>query len=194
MKYSFFILGISFLWCFPVLGQAKYEREFRIKKTEFPQSAMLLIKDEIQNARKIRFYKEIDSVTISVEVKFKKDKLNYSVEFDTEGVLQDVEVLIKEIDIPNDAFESINKHLKGSYPKYTIRKIQQQYAVKEGREDRQVIKDAFQNLLLPYINYELIVSCKAKTGRQQFEYLFDAEGNFLSKRKSLPANYDHILY
>jgi len=193
MKYSLFIIT-SILWCFPVFSQAKYEKEFRIKQADFPQKALALINDKIRGVKRLRFYKEIDSIAISYEAKFKKDRLFYSVEFNTEGELQDIEILIQEIDIPKDVFGSITKHLEETYPKYSIRKLQQQYPLKEGTQHSSLLKEAFQNLLLPYINYELIVSCKSEAGRREFEYLFDAEGNFLSKRESLPANYDHILY
>jgi hypothetical protein len=185
---------VMLLWSLPILAQAKYESEFRIKKSEFPQNAIALIRDQIEDVKRLRFYKEIDSVTISFEAKFKKDRLHYSIEFNSEGVLQDVEIRIREIDVPNDVLKSITKHLEKAHPNYKIHKIQQQYPIRDGMRVKKLIEDAFQNLLLPYINYELIVSCKADTGRLEFEYLFDGEGNFISKRKSLPANYDHILY
>lgn len=194
MKYRLLIISAIFLWCFTVFAQPKYEREFRIKKAEFPQEAIALIKDEIQGVKRLRFYKEIDSITIRFEAKFKKDRLFYSVEFNPEGELQDVEILIQETDIPNDAFESISGNLKETYSKFKIRKFYQQYPLKKGKQRKSLLKEAFQNLLLPSINYKLIVSCKTDSGPKEFEYLFNAEGNFLSKRESLPANYDHILY
>ena len=46
----------------------------------------------------------------------------------------------------------------------------------------------------PKINYELIVGGSTNSGFQDYEIQFDAEGNFISMRKSLPANYDHVLY
>jgi hypothetical protein len=184
----------SLLWCFPAFAQAKYEREYRIKKADFPQEALALIKDEMKGVKRLRFYQEIDSSTIGFKAKFKKDRLFYGVEFNSESELQNVEIQIQETDIPNDALESITGQLKESYSKFKIRKIQQQYPLKIGDPLGSLLKDAFQNLLLPYVNYELIVSCKTDTGSLEFEYLFDAEGNFLSKRESLPTNYDHILY
>ena len=114
MKYSLFLMVLSLLWCFPVWAQAKYEREFRIKQADFPQKALTLIKDEIQGVKRLRFYKEIDSITVSFEAKFKKDRLFYSIEFNTEGELQDIEILIQESDIPNDVFEAITAHLKAN--------------------------------------------------------------------------------
>ncbi|MEY8020676.1 hypothetical protein AB8P51_07595 [Muriicola sp. SD30] len=194
MKYSFLILALSFLCCSPAFAQAKYEREFRIRKSQFPQNALEQIEDQIKDARRLRFYKEIDSATISFEVKFKKDRLHYSVEFNSEGELEDIEVLIKEVDIPTDVFSSVSDYLEGNCTNFKIRRLQQQYPVTEKQHMEKVIKDAFQNLILPYINYEMVVFCKTDAGREEYEYLFNSDGVFISRRKSLPPNYDHILY
>ncbi|NNC62379.1 MAG: hypothetical protein HKO11_08570 [Eudoraea sp.] len=194
MKYSILILALSFLCCSPTFAQAKYEREFRIRKSQFPQNALEQIEDQIKDARRLRFYKEIDSATISFEAKFKKDRLHYSVEFNSEGELEDIEVLIKEVDIPTDVFASVSDYLKGNCLNFKIRRLQQQYPVTEKQKMGKVIRDAFQNLILPYINYEMVVFCKTAAGREEYEYLFNSEGVFISRRKSLPPNYDHILY
>lgn len=175
------------------LGQNKYEREYRIKKSQFPKTALDYISDKIEDTRRLRFYKETDSTKISYEAKFKKDRLRYSVEFDEDGTLEDIEILIKEVDIPNDSYAQITKYLDTQFSKYRIRRMQQQYPV--GEDDIETtIRNAFQNLMLPSINYELIVSGKKKSGYEQFEILFDSQGNFVNLRKSLPPNYDHVLY
>lgn len=186
-------LVIAVLFTFVSSAQNKYEREFRIKKSQFPEKALNHIEEKLEDARRIRFYKEIDSVKVSFEAKFKKDRLKYSVEFDENGALEDIEILIKSVDIPNDAFAKINKYLQNEFVKYKIQKMQQQYPV--GVNDTEsTIKNAFQNLMLPSIKYELIVSGKRNKGYAQYEVLFDAAGSFEKIRKSLPSNYDHVLY
>lgn len=185
-----------FLLLFMTAGfaQNKYEREFRIRKSQFPEKAYDFLEEELQNSRRIRFYKEIDSSKVSYEVKFKKERLFYSIEFDSSGELEDVEILIKEGDIPNTSYEAMNTYLKGYFSKYRIRKIQQQYTLTAFGTVRNTLKNAFQNLIDPKINYELIVGGSTNGGFQDYEILFDANGNFISMRKSLPANYDHVLY
>ncbi|MCE2613335.1 hypothetical protein LVD13_10155 [Flavobacteriaceae bacterium D16] len=175
-------------------AQNKYEREFRIKKSQFPENAYAYLTNELENANRIRYYKEIDSNKVSFEVKFKKDRLFYSIEFDSTGELEDVEILIKEVDIPKSSLEAINAYLKENFTKYRIRKIQQQYSRVAFGSITNTLKKAFQNLIDPKINYELIVGGKTDGNYQDYEILFDAEGNFISLRKSLPANYDHVLY
>ncbi|NAS12664.1 hypothetical protein GTQ38_11665 [Flavobacteriaceae bacterium R33] len=174
--------------------QVKREREFRIKKSQFPEQAVDFLKEKLENAKKIRFYKEIDSNRTSYEVKFKKDRLKYSVEFSEAGKLEDIEILIREIDLPNESLNQINSYLRQSFKKFRIRKIQQQYVASPGENPEITLKNAFQNLLLPTLNYEFIISGKQEEEYQDYEILFDASGNFLKLRRSLPANYDHVLY
>ncbi len=194
MKNTLILLVFLVLLGFSGLAQNKYEREHRIKKSQFPQKSLSFIEEQLENARKIRFYKEVDSIKISYEAKFKKDRLNYSIEFDKEGELEDVEILVKEIDLPNETMKEIRKYLNQNFQKYRIRKIQQQYPASSKESTTITLRNAFQNLLLPGINYELIVAAKQKKGYQDYEILFNAEGGFVSLRKSLPANYDHVLY
>ncbi|SMP01648.1 hypothetical protein SAMN06265375_101195 [Muriicola jejuensis] len=193
-KFSVLFTGLTLFCTLCLQGQAKYEREFRIKKSEFPQNALLLIREEIEGVRRLRFYKEIDSSTTSFEAKFRKDRLHYSVEFSAVGELEDIELLVKEVDVPEDVYAGISAYLENDCGKFKVRRLQQQYPVTGNQNLEKVMKDAFQNLLLPYINYELVVSCRTDSGREEYEYLFDAEGIFISRRKSLPPNYDHILY
>jgi len=175
-------------------AQDKYEREFRIRKDQFPAVAHNLIQEHIRDAKRLRFYKEMDSAKTSFEAKFKKDRLWYSVEFDEEGNLEDIEVLIKPVDVPTDTFAKIEQYLKGAFSKHKIIRLQQQYLATPKEPVEKTLKDAFQNLMLPSINYELMVSGKKDHSYVQFEILFDAQGNFVMQRQSLPPNYDHVLY
>ncbi len=120
--------------------------------------------------------------------------MHYSVEFDQQGNLEDIEILIKEVDIPNESFDLIKGYLKKTFTKHRILRIQQQYPVSDDEPVQQTIRNAFQNLILPSIRYEIMVAGKKEDGFQDYEILFDADGNFIKQRKSLPANYDHVLY
>ncbi len=194
MKYKEILIIAVFSFGFQGIAQATYEREHRIKKNQFPQTAHDLIANEITKVKRLRFYRETDSVQTSFKAKFKKDRLRYSMGFDSEGILEDVEILIKEIDVPNDTFTSIESYLNQSYTKYQIRKILQQYPAKKTEEIKKTLQEAFQNLLLPSVNYKLIVMCKTEDGSLDFEFLFDSDGNLKKKRALLPPNYDHVLY
>jgi hypothetical protein len=193
MRYSLTGL-LTLVLCCSVCAQAKYEREFRIKKSQFPAASYEIAAPYLEGVRKLRFYKEIDSSRQTYEIKFKRDKLHYSVEFSDRNVLEDIEVRIKPLDIPDDSFATIEAYLEKEFTKYKVRKIRQQYPGNAFSSTEETFRNAYQNLILPEIRYELIVHGKAAEGSLDYEILFDSQGQFLQQRKSLPANYDHVLY
>jgi len=175
-------------------AQHKYERESKIDKADFPNRAYLLIVDYLKDAKRVRFYQETDSTKKSYEAKFKKGRLHYSVEFDEQGRLEDVEFKIKERDIPNDAWGTIQFYLDEKHGKHRVKKIQQQYPLPDKKSVEKTLHNAFQNLILPEVNYELIFSTKEKNGFQEYEGLFDSQGHLIRLRKVFPPSYDHVLY
>ena len=193
MKYKA-LLFLSLFMGFAGVAQVKSEREFRIRESQFPALALEKAKPYLEGVRRLRFYKEIDGTRHSYEIKFKKERLHYSVEFSDSGVLEDIEVRIKPIDIPEDSWKAVEDHLDTLFTKYKVRKIQQQYPANAFPSDSAVFRNAFQNLLLPQIRYELVVQGKIPEGYRDYEILYDARGGFLNKRESLPPNYDHVLY
>ena len=193
MKYSLILV----LCCTMVVqgtAQVKYERAFRILKKQFPQKALQTISGELEEARKIRYYKEMDSTGITYEVQFKRDRLRYGVAFNAEGTLKEIEIDVKQVDLPDASWQHIQNYLTRTFKKVRVRKMRQQYPVIGSESQEQTLKNAFQNLLLPSINYALMVSGKKTRGHERYELLFDAEGNFRNIRKSPPPNYDHVLY
>ena len=194
MKYRLFLLILLCAGLAPLQAQIKYEREYRIKKSQFPAEAVELMRSYTESARRIRFYREIDSNRSSYEMKFKLSRLHYSVEFNPQGILEDVEVRIQPVDLPESAWEAIRRDLSQRFKNHKVRKIQQQYPREAFADDASTLRNAFQNLLLPEIRYELIVRARESDGYLDFELLYDADGHFLNLRKSLPPNYDHVLY
>lgn len=191
-KFNVFFLAT--ICCSSLLfAQEKREREVRIKPNAFPDVAIKMIENYLTDAKRIRLYQEFDGQKKSFEAKFKRDRLFYSVEFDSVGQLEDVEFIISKNDIPEETWTLIQNSLDQKFDKAKIKKIQQHYP--NTNEQQSVrLREAFQNLLLPYIKYEIIVSAKEDKGFREFEVTYDAEGNFLSSRLSIPQKYDHILY
>lgn len=176
-------------------GQYQYEREHRIKKCQFPSNAHTFLEDKLKDPKNMRFYGEKDSLKVSYEAKFKIDKLNYSIEFDEKGEPEDIEILIKEVDVPNDSWSKITSYLEQEdFEKYKVKIIQQQYASTTQESVDKTLDDAFQNLLLPTVNYKLMVRGKKENGNEDYNYWFSADGNFIESKKSLPFNYAHVLY
>jgi len=194
MKLSFIVFLVFITVVNHACGQYKIEREFRIKKNQFPPTAIGVLEKYVTNAKRLKFYKETDSIKKSYEVKFKKDKLWYSVEFDTVGTLEDVEIIVQPTDIPQETFTKVKTYFKQRFEKYRIKKIQQQYPAKASESVETTLRNAFQNLLLPTLFYEIEVAGKIDKNYVEYEVLFDAQGNFKTSRERLPPNYDHVLY
>lgn len=195
MRYRPLILFLALICCLQIQAQQiKHEREHRIRREQFPEAALEALQPYLDEARRLRFYREIDSNHRSFEAKFRIQRLQYSIEFTPEGELEDAEVDIKPVDIPRATWQAIQEHLGTSFGKFHVRKIQQQYPRPAFDSDDATLKAAFQNLLLPEIRYELVVQAKTESGVGQFEALYDSEGNILLLRKALPPNYDHVLY
>ena len=108
--------------------------------------------------------------------------------------MEDIQLGITGVDIPEASFQATEAYLKDHFSKYRIRKIQQQYPRTAFATTEETFRNAFQNLILPEIRYEIMVQARTAAEYMDFEILFDAEGNFLKQRKSLPPNYDHVLY
>jgi hypothetical protein len=191
--YVYLFLVSVFACCQLSFAQYTYEREFRIRKSQFPSAAHVVIDDYVEGAKRLKFYQETDSNKVSFKAKLKKDKLWYSIEFYKEGALEKIEILINTTDIPNDTYSSIEKYLNNNFYKYRIKKLKQQYYLNSDTLE-ETFKNAFQNLILSSNMYEIVIAGKKEKGYLDYEIQFDADGNFKKKRKVLPSNYDHILY
>jgi hypothetical protein len=192
--FKLFITPILVLYASFSFAQNKYEREFRIKKDQFPASAIDLLDTHIKDRKRLKFYKETDGTKGSYEAKFKKDRLWYSMEFDIDGTLEDIEITIEPLDIPSEVLANITMYFNKAFSKHRVKKTQQQYLASAEEKSRKTLRNAFQNLLIPSLNYEIIVSGKEDKSYLDYEVLFDAQGNFINRKKQLPPNYDHVLY
>ena len=101
---------------------------------------------------------------------------------------------VKRVDIPEESFGRIANYLSQNFEKSKIRKMQQLYQTRGDGSPGKTIKNAFQNLMVPSMFYKLLVRGKKGDVPTDYSVMFDAEGNLAEIRKSLPANYDRVLY
>lgn len=193
MKYSFTIAFLIFS-AIPGFSQDRYEREHRIVKSQFPDKAHNLLGEKLTGIRKTRFYKEADSSGVHFTARFKKDRLRYYFEFDPAGTLTNIAFDVREVDIPAESWDGITRYLKDHFTRYRIRAMQQQYQVSDDEDEEMTITNAMQNLILSALNYEILVTGHANGQKGSYDMWFDASGNLVRKRNSLPANHDHVLY
>ncbi len=178
MKFNWIIV-FALLLGQVMVSQNKFERKSKVDLEDFPEKAYALLQPHIENARRIRLYKEVDGTKQSYEVKFKKRKLHYSVEFDARGNLEDVEFNIKAVDIPEDSWKAIQKYLKSNYSDYEIKTMLQQYAMQADVSEEQLLYNAFQNLILPDVQYVLEFTSKKSGKKQLIVGHFNSDGSLI---------------
>jgi hypothetical protein len=181
------------LLLFPLVlkAQHKYEREYRIKSEIIPQSAQEFI-DSIDSDSKIKWYKEISLNDITIEAKFKHDKKKFSIEFDTLGILQDVEFVIKKRAINSAVYHKIEQKLDSLYQKWKFQKIQTHF---EGK-NKDMITSINKNQPTDSIKilYEIVLKGKALGNTQLYEITFDVQGEIQDVLQIIQDKADHLEY
>ena len=190
-KAIFFLLVIGFSH-YAAAQDKKMEREKRIKKEEIPPAALKLLEDQLSKAKKTRYFLETDIDHMSYEIKFLLEGNAYSVEFDSNGQLEDVEMLVNFTKLKSELKDRIRDHLK-QYDNFKIKKVQKQFS-SGSQSDEEVINAAMQNLPTETVRYEMIVETKAKGSWKIYEMLFDDSGNFISQKRVVGRLEDNILY
>ncbi|WP_298417025.1 hypothetical protein [uncultured Kordia sp.] len=192
---SFFVillLGCS-LFC-SAQNSFKHEKEERIQKTNFPQNAIEFLENNLpKKIKKVKYYREQDSLKSSYEIKLKYKGRKYSIEFSKQGILEDVEITIKAKSIKPKTLEKIKKHMYNAYSSFRLKKIQRQYQ-NENSKPKKVLKDAFSGNTKENFSYEIIAEVKKDKKRFFIEITFNKDGNFKQVRTIIQSSYDHILY
>lgn len=171
--------------------QNKYEREVRLDEKEIPIKATQFISG-LNFKSKIKWFKEYGLNTISYEAKTKFKGKNYSIEFDSLGILEDVEIIVRKKNLSIATLNKIEKQLQKDQLKYKIGKIQIQYSGGEESVRKKILKNIISEELV--IRYEIIVSGKVQKKFQRFEYLFTQSGEFVQRKTIVLTNTDNLEY
>ena len=188
---------ITFILCFSCLNfkfafsQVKYEKEYRINKSKIPENIKSYL-NTITFKNKIKWYKDETLNKYTYEAKTSHNNLNFSIEFDSLGIIEDVEFEIEWKNIPKLPKKNIEIYLDSLYQKKKIIKVQIQYTGKsENLID--VIKDIeLKNRLTR--KYEIVLKGKENKKFQMMEYLFSNEGKFEDKATIIIKNTDNLEY
>ncbi|MFI8377540.1 hypothetical protein [Leeuwenhoekiella sp. NPDC079379] len=163
----------------------KQEYEQKIDAQQMPAEALNYIENLKIEKQKMRYYKEIDGAATSFESKFKSKGYLYSVEFNENGKLEDVEVEISIQEI-GSALKPIENYLNTTFERHRIEKIQAQYKP----------NNTFENTVPNNPDaWELIVATKTTANKlERFEMTFDQNGNLLRSREVVRQPYDFLLF
>jgi len=105
----------------------KRELEERVAPSDVPEKALEWLDQVKLKQKRIKWYHEVTSGKESFESKFIHSGKMYSIEFDTLGTVEDVEILIKQKNLREDELSSIEESLNMEFNKFNIVKIQLQY-------------------------------------------------------------------
>lgn len=188
---SIFYITLALLFSVHVLGQTKQEREYRLKIQKVPIAARQFV-DSIQSKKKIHWYYEENLTGNSVEAKLTFRKKKYSIEFDTLGNLQDVEILINWAEIPKKVQNNITSNLDSVFTVSKIKKIQIQY-IGNNAALLDLAKKQFTNREYT-TNYELIVVGKKDTQKKLYEVVFSQNGAVNGISEIIFKNTDNLEF
>lgn len=191
MKIAALLLILTFIAFYNGLAQDKFEKEYRIGEEDIPALAkqfILQLKDDL----KVKWYGEESQDGKSVEAKVKIDSRLYSIEFDSLGYLQDVEIIIKKNEIPTLVIKKIDEELESLFVNYQFNKIQKQYLGK-AQEVLKFIKNEQREVPLEK-NYEIVVKGKNDEGVHLYEITFNEKGELVNKSRIIFKSSDHLEY
>ena len=172
-------------------AQQKFEKESRISRQDVPSGALQFM-DSADTKNKIKWYFEKGLDRSSIEAKFRKNTKKYSVEFDTIGNIEDVEIEVKWQVLPTELRDAIHHQLRNDCLKHKIVKVQIQFTGSNSALFKKLNEtDATPGLT---VKYEVIIKCKLTTRVNLIEYLFSDAGETLSMSKIVFKNSSHLEY
>lgn len=194
MKKYIIILFLIFSGNLVLKAQIKDEREERIKINELPRLAKQTLTYLPPALKRLKFYKETDGKRQSFEIKFKYKKEYYSIEFDTLGTIEDIEVICKIKQLESKVKNQILTYFDSTYEKTKIIKAQQQFVFSDSFTTKDFISKVLNKSLKTNINYEIIVEVTKASKRSIREFTFNRDGLFIDYRIVTQPNYSHVLF
>lgn len=187
------ILLFYFIWAMTIhLGaQSKLEREFRISPEVVPTPAIRFA-EALAGSNKLKWYQEEGIDQVSLEAKTKIKGQIFSIEFDTIGQIEDVEVEISLNQVPENIRQAMISALLEEFTSFKWQKIQVQY--QGSASELLAFFDKKQASPTLRTQYEVVVQGKKKGSNTFQEWLFADTGVVLSKSMVILRITDNLEY
>lgn len=185
------LLPVIFYGQLSAQDQYKFEKEVRLKEEKVPAKARSYV-EQFPFTKKVKWYLEQNLEEQSIEAKVKYQKKKHSIEFDSLGNLQDIEVEVKWESVSSLVRDSICSILNKNYARWRVQKIQIQYTGHPERLLRCIQNQATEESVT--LNYELIIKAKTAGEVKQYEVLFADTGRLRRSSEILLRNSDNIEY
>lgn len=177
------------------LAQLKYEKEYRLDIAEVPDSARQFLA-ELAIEKRIKWYREegLEDVSIEAKTKSKANGKKYSIEFDNNGIFEDVEVEIEWAEIPLAVQHRVCSYLDRSFDKFKIERAQVQFTGEHAAIKAKVREASVEPSPQITTRYELMAKVKKEKDFQKLELLFDLEGELIRQSRIVSTNTDNLEY
>ncbi len=163
-----------------IAGQVKYEREVRVPEKNVPPKAREWLKDAFEDIENAKWYFETTPEMNSYEAKFKWRRYNYSVKFDTLGLIVDIEKKIELSEIPKSTRSAILSYFEDHFHSYKILKIQEQATGDEDDLEDFIDDNEEEGITL---RYEIEFHGVNAEGNKLWEALFSIDGKLIMLRE-----------
>ncbi len=187
------LVTILFVFVHVCIFSQKAEYEMRVKPSEVPLKALEWIDKVEIDKKNPKWFAENTSGKKSFEIKFVHDHQLYSIEFDSIGNIEDVEILKKKKDIVKTVLEEIQQELKAKYDNVKIVKIQFQFTDTFGEN---ALIDFINESAMEYVelNYEIEFEGKIEGVWKMYEGTFSRQGTLLSTREIVIRSTENLNY
>ncbi|WP_425635860.1 hypothetical protein ACPUEN_10610 [Algoriphagus yeomjeoni] len=188
------ISTLAFFWIISgsLFAQDKIERELRVEEKVVPKEARDWLYDAFETTKRPKWYQEIFESGYSYEAKFKLKGKFYSVEFDSLGLIQDVEIEIDFKELPMEVQAGLEGHLSADYKSSDIKRIQIQYSGKPDNLEDFFDQNSLEGIL---IRFEIeFIGPDATGDLELFEGLFSETGELIMKRKIILVPSENLVF
>lgn len=179
----------------------KIEHEKSVKKSDFPEKCIDLLKPILKESKSDKYYKEFDGENYFYELKTTYNSKQFSIKFTESGHLVDIEYVYDFEQLTESLKEEMSQFLKEQYKKHKIERFQLQYNPeidddREEEDDKDFLEDFLEMDLDDLIlHYEMEVEVLTYDGESKLlELLFDNQGSLIQQREVQRRDEDFILY
>ncbi len=172
-------LTILAILSFSISAQTKMEKEYRVKQDKVPENAQKWIIQNFPEAKKVKWYQEISNGKTTFEAKLQWNKTPYSVEFDSVGTIEDVEMTIDFEEIELTTRKTIEQYFLGNYKKHKVLKVQKQFTGNLS-QFRQYLENPNQTGITT--NYEVEFQGITPESNELYEALFNQSGQLIQRK------------
>ncbi|OEK02905.1 hypothetical protein BFP97_15840 [Roseivirga sp. 4D4] len=158
----------------------KVEQEFRVFADDVPKDAIEWLEEAFGSLKRVKWYFEESKDDETYEAKFKLKGKRYSVEFDEDGDIEDVEVVKPWRKLNEGLKVKLEKSLK-AYKKFKLRKIQEQWTAEKSDDLIKAIKT--NDLSAITVRYEIEFRAEIENVLGYWEGLFKDSGELIKRRR-----------